>query len=668
MKLLIQRTIHPFCFLCLAFCVWANAAVSQEPILESTFAGQWPYHPGKAIAMDSQRQLLYLGDGDTVNILDAGLNLISSFKVTKTSQIGGLFYSSIDNLLYIACRADGLKIYDLTETDNPLPVNSYLPDSLETVGVFIDGSKAYLASGMDGMIILDITDKKNPIMLSQSWLPGGYGISYAIDIYASGDYAFVADLYNGLHIVNVSKPKDPDYKKGIALAGASDIAVSGDYLYMTLQSSGMAILDISSPENTILTSLFAAEGVATSVRVDGSFAFISYNTIGIRALDITSKTEPFHDPAWTYDVTGGSSLGLFHDENYIFCANDQFGLQKVDITDKSNMQPLISHNTAADAIAIDVSSNYIYALDKNIDDSPDKEGLRIHQINTANKTTVFTNKSFTATPGTASDIDVAGDFAYLADGLKGLQVVNIIDKTSPEIIGNYDTSGNACGIFIDGNYAYVADGEQGIVIIDITDKTNPMLTANLSTDGYALKIYVSKDYAYVAADDQGLIIINISTKTHPVITGVYDTPGTASGIFVRDIFAFVADGEKGISIININDKTTPTLTGTLDTDGFAQNISVSANYIYVADSQNGLCTIDASNPSLPVLLDEWSYNSPGISTDVFSGYFTEDEEIYTFIADGAAGIIAVNLSIEDVVDDSDDSSGSSSGCFIQMIK
>ncbi len=73
------------------------------------------------------------------------------------------------------------------------------------------------------------------------------------------------------------------------------------------------------------------------------FAFISYSFTGVRALDIANKTEPFHDPAWIYAESGGSSLGLFPDTNVIFFADDRFGLQKLDITDKSNMQSLASY-------------------------------------------------------------------------------------------------------------------------------------------------------------------------------------------------------------------------------------------------------------------------------------------------------------------------------------
>ncbi len=634
----------------------------------SSFAGQWPYHSSKAIAIDPQRDLLYLGDGNALNILDFDLNLISSLVVTESSQVGGFFYREIDNLLFVACRTEGVKVYDLTEAENPIPITSFLPDSLETINIFVDGNKAYLASGIDGIIIFDITETDNPLMLSQSGLPGGFGISYAIDIYASGNTAFAADLYNGIHVIDVSDPQKPDYKKGIALAGANDILISKGYLYVTLQSAGMAILDISKPEDTFVASLFAREGVATSVQTDDNFAFISYTSIGIRALDITSKTNPFHDPAWLYETSGGSSLGLLPGSNSLFFANDQFGLQKIDITDKSNLNAVITYDTPADAVAIDVSGNYIYALDDTVGDYPEKEGLRIFEISTSNGAAVFYFKGFCPTPGKAQDVQVSNNYAYIADGDHGIQIIDLSDKTNPYIMGNFDTPGSAYGVFIKGNYAYVADGVSGIAIIDVSDKAEPVQSAIFDTGGNARDIFVEGDYAYVANEIYGVQMINIKDKTDPQIMGTFDTPEIPTGIFINNNYAFVTAGKSGFTVIEITDKFNPISIATFNTDGFAENVSVSGNYAYVADGKNGLLTFDVSNPSQPQIISGWFYDSPGIAKDVFGGFFTEEEELYVFIADSAGGVIAINLSVDEDTSDDEQPNSSSGGCFLKSIK
>ncbi|MDY6955170.1 MAG: hypothetical protein SWE60_27010, partial [Thermodesulfobacteriota bacterium] len=65
------------------------------------------------------------------------------------------------------------------------------------------------------------------------------------------------------------------------------------------------------------------------------------------------------------------------------------------------------------------------------------------------------------TPGTAGGVAVIGEKAYVADGLWGLQVVDVSDPRDPTIIGSVDTPGTAGGVAVIGEKAYVADGLWG---------------------------------------------------------------------------------------------------------------------------------------------------------------------------------------------------------------
>ena len=49
---------------------------------------------------------------------------------------------------------------------------------------------------------------------------------------------------------------------------------------------------------------------------------------------------------------------------------------------------------------------------------------------------------------------------------------------APTLVGNYDTSGFATGVQVVGNYAYVANGYSGLQIIDISNPTTPTLKGN----------------------------------------------------------------------------------------------------------------------------------------------------------------------------------------------
>jgi len=55
----------------------------------------------------------------------------------------------------------------------------------------------------------------------------------------------------------------------------------------------------------------------------------------------------------------------------------------------------------------------------------------------------------------------------LADGNSGLAVIDISDPTNPGTPGYTDTAGNARGVYVSGDFAYVADALSGLAIIDL---------------------------------------------------------------------------------------------------------------------------------------------------------------------------------------------------------
>ena len=55
--------------------------------------------------------------------------------------------------------------------------------------------------------------------------------------------------------------------------------------------------------------------------------------------------------------------------------------------------------------------------------------------------TTPTPLSFVTIPGTANNVDVNGNFAYVAAGASGLQVVDVTDRRAPRVVGTLDTPG-----------------------------------------------------------------------------------------------------------------------------------------------------------------------------------------------------------------------------------
>ncbi len=65
------------------------------------------------------------------------------------------------------------------------------------------------------------------------------------------------------------------------------------------------------------------------------------------------------------------------------------------------------------------------------------------------------------TPGTASKLKLVGDLAYVADGLAGLRIVDVSDRSALSELGAFDTPGFAADVDVAGDFAYVADEAGG---------------------------------------------------------------------------------------------------------------------------------------------------------------------------------------------------------------
>jgi hypothetical protein len=78
------------------------------------------------------------------------------------------------------------------------------------------------------------------------------------------------------------------------------------------------------------------------------------------------------------------------------------------------------------------------------------------------------------------------------------------------LAGTYDSPGRASDVCVDGNYAFLADGEAGVEMLDISDLSHPQLINNYDTPGAASRICVDGDYIYVA-DRNSMDILKINS-------------------------------------------------------------------------------------------------------------------------------------------------------------
>ncbi len=239
------------------------------------------------------------------------------------------------------------------------------------------------------------------------------------------------------------------------------------------------------------------------------------------------------------------------------------------------------------------------------------------QANITVETFAPTALTFVDLPGATNNVDVNGNFAYVAAGAAGLQIVNIANRSAPVIAGSLDTPGNAQDVQIVDNFAYVADGASGLQIIDVTDPSAPVSRGTLDTPDNAQDVVVKGSHAFVADGASGLQIIDVTNPQAPTLLGSVDTPGSASGVDVdlQRNLAVVADGTSGIQVIDITDITRPTIIGSLDT-GNAADVAVRDGFAFVADLESSFTTVDLSDPRNPILRASTPRATGGLLNDV----------------------------------------------------
>ncbi len=203
------------------------------------------------------------------------------------------------------------------------------------------------------------------------------------------------------------------------------------------------------------------------------------------------------------------------------------------------------------------------------------------------------------TPGTANDIQIWNNLAYVADGEDGLRIIDIADLDNLNEIGALDTEGNACAVEVIGHYVYIANGDSGLCVIDVSDPEHPGLAGEFDTPGMANHVQISANYAYVADGETGLLILDVSDPDEITEVSRCDSPGFAEGLAVYADFVFIADRTEGVWVIDVRNPAEPEEIGSIDTPDWALQVAVAGDYLYVADRQSGVRVMEITEPWNP---------------------------------------------------------------------
>jgi hypothetical protein len=231
--------------------------------------------------------------------------------------------------------------------------------------------------------------------------------------------------------------------------------------------------------------------------------------------------------------------------------------------------------------------------------------------------------------GSGNCLQGRGQYAYVAAGSAGLEVVDVSEPAHPRRVGVCDTPGSAEGLDVAGQYAYVADGTAGLQVIDVRDPAAPVLTGNLHSAGTTHAVQVAGSYAYVADDTAGLQLIDIATPATPARIGSADA-GSAYGVQIHDAIAYVADSSGTLIMLDVRNPANPRQVGLANVPSAVSGVSAVGSTVYASTWYHGLqvlrprpslrlaswlpqtsVTLELDGePSLPITLEAASHLNP----------------------------------------------------------
>jgi hypothetical protein len=222
-----------------------------------------------------------------------------------------------------------------------------------------------------------------------------------------GDTAFIADIFNGVFVLDISTPSYPVII-GSTITSANDIDVSGDYLYVCL-NTGIRIYDISDLTNPISLTYYSIDGYTNHIKVVGNYAFLSIGSDGLLILNIQDPSHPFVVDQW-------------ESTSYVSC--------------------------------VEVVGNTLYLCNY--------AGVEIFDISDIYYPVA---KGIVSDPAGKHYAKIVGHYLFVSQPNYGVAIIDVSDLMQPKKVGHFYNGGNYYGFDYYGSYLYLAALGNGLEIV-----------------------------------------------------------------------------------------------------------------------------------------------------------------------------------------------------------
>ncbi len=582
--------------------------------LDVTWIGGMAVGEHYAVALDTLRNLAFLGSGGNVIVLDisnpAAVQYVSGLPGTNHAMTRGIFYQETTQRLFIA--QGSLLIVDVSQPSNPILLAEVHLSGVAR-DVFVRDTVAFIANGT-GLASISVANPYNPVVLDE--ILWGAEVQ-AVDGYGTKVYpVYVASTGARILKIDAQDPSNLIQEGGhfVIDGDAGDVVVKNGYVYAAVGSKGLVILDTTSSLNLLGSYNMYAEGV----EVHGTLAYVAsplyFGTPELVVIDVSNPASPQR-------VGGYNTANLAYDvvawNNKVFLAERMRGLTILDVTSPANIFEIGWFDAPLRVgWGIIIQNQLAYLLDN-------RRGVWIMDLDRQTFPYISSAPlSVIEFPVRAENFHLDQGYLYVATRNGGVRIVDVTDSTAPVEIGSAGGSDQYYAVFARGSTLYAGNGSLfRLEIWDVTTPSTPALLGFLDLIGNFVyevvrDITVIGNLAYVLTNNTALYVVDVSDPSSPVILGSYDPgiPGNPSRLSIEGTHAYVGDWTE-LLVLDISVPSNPVELSRYSTGWNITGVQAQGPYVYVAHDLR-LHVLDVSNPSSPLLVG--SYDLPSGATDLWA--------------------------------------------------
>ncbi|MBD3189590.1 MAG: hypothetical protein GF308_03050 [Candidatus Heimdallarchaeota archaeon] len=490
--------------------------------------------------------------GTKTGFLIIDIKDIISPKLVTNYEIGGFEYLQAEDNHVYGLVQNGFVIYDMSGDQTNL-LGSYSQVAFEVFTLYVKEDYTFVGSN-EGLIIFDVS---NPHRISKK---GSFSDLMSISkIVVNENHAFVLDSSEGLVIFDVSNPENPSkiwsFYEGIELL---DVMVVDDLVFLFNEYGYLQVIDISNiglPEK--MGEIFV-NSVFSSFFVLGEFAYIL-----------------------------------------------AYGLRVIDCSDPGNMKLEGTYSSvSSETNALYVVDHYALITESN--------GDSLIVLDVENPTQIEKICDFGS--GAFEDICVENGIAYLAEKSTGLEILNITDPTSSQLLAQFDVGESYHNLDVQDSFAYVISSSYDLVILDLRNLNDILVGGGFDSGDYFFRdVIVKGEIAYLSTWDN-LIILNISNPTFPVQIGELLADDLIDFFLLKDTLILCTSTR--LYLIDVSDPANPSEISVVQKNFWASKICVKEGFVFILQHWS-LRIFDITDPQNITELQSLSFDSQTQGQSIF---------------------------------------------------